>query len=259
VTVRRPRPLKSLLSWWIARLAGVPPALLRGHSPLRPDGPIRRCTIRGGPERVLLECRIKLLLAVARDAAGAAGFHFNRLSPIGSDAKIWSIDRICDDQARLAPYTSFGAVPKTLIESRSAALRNQHITSHADGTQCFDGCRHLGSRNRLVLGQRRSDREALRHVRHAEISRRDAAGVDGACRAPDAATRSLRPAQLQRRPTILRLNETPHHTAGSLIADSLPAANDSANHRIQSQFRSSPFRLSWSRCPQEAGGRQVGT
>ena len=175
--------LESLLSWWIARLAELLPARLRGNPGLPPDGLILRvdaagrvtrsrriggvvtpladnARIPGGvpqtlavPEGFLLERRVELPLAVARDAAGVVALDFDRLTPFSADATIWGIDRVGDDKARGVAYFSLGMVPKALIEPWLAVLRNQGL--HPSRLEC---ARAGGVRVLSIGGRARQDR-----------------------------------------------------------------------------------------------------
>ena len=164
---------QSLFSWWLARLAELLPSGLRGDLALPPDALLLGVDSSGRvtcsrrergilfpltdhvrlprdvpqvlvlPEGVLLERRVELPLAVARDAERVVALDFDRLTPFAADATIWSLDRIGEDRARGAVSFSLGLVPKARIEPLLAALRGQGLNptqlecSSAGGIRCL--------------------------------------------------------------------------------------------------------------------------
>jgi len=165
--------LESLLSWWLARLGELLPGGLRRDPSLPPDalllrvdefGRVTRSRRLAGiesllpdqapapqdlpailalPEGFLLERRVELPLAIAREAERVVALDFDRLTPFPAEATFWGLTRAGDDTARGIAFFSLGLVPKARIISTLAALRAQGLRAAALECPGAGGVRRL--------------------------------------------------------------------------------------------------------------------
>ena len=174
--------LQSFLSWWIARLAELLPANLRADPDQPPDALVLRVQDHGRidkfrrdrgaetalpegapaprglpqclvlPEGYLLERKVELPLAIARDADRVVALDFDRLTPFSAEATIWGLIKTGEDPARAVAQFNLGLVPKTRLEPLLATLKRHGL--HPTRLECI---RPAGARRWLTIagaGQR---------------------------------------------------------------------------------------------------------
>ena len=149
--------LQTFLTWWIARLAELLPARLRRKGDLLPDAVLVKVTNSGRvafarrrqgvltpipgegpppgglpqclvlPPGYLLERRVDLPLAVAREANRVVALDFDRLTPFRAEDTIWGLLKTGEDAARGMAHFTLGLIPKVRLEPEFAALRREGL------------------------------------------------------------------------------------------------------------------------------------